>query len=431
MRALIPFLFAMLILSPATAQEEKPGYPLPATIVRPFEQFQDVNIARIGFANDKNYILASGWYLEMHYLPNDDNTYMPSSPAITVYDNEGKRLSITQVLTTDHYARDISVTSDRIFLCGRFLPADPEKNFDRKYQDATSEGFVAELTPDLKVKKIVLFPGLVFWKILFHNNSLYLAGEMTRKEVEVNGIKYRSHVEIPKTSPEDDEGDYNDAMLLRLDSELQPEKFGHYAIDGSLQDGEYIIANNKGDVAFALNTVVVRGPDHHEGNLFLVDNNFKMIWHKQYTDLDLGTCHVMPLALNESNEVTAYTISHFALESRNASALPDYTDAEKHKMEIEGIVRYNSDGKLLSKEALPKNNTGAFTYKAFTRKGKKPCLVRFYLSGENNVGGEQYTITPEGKLVLEKAPSFVDPFLFFYTSYSPYLYEWRMVRFKQ
>lgn len=405
---------------------------MPANMVRPLEKVINAGVTRSVHENDKIYVLASASSSRMYYDQSSiTEETKPSSPLIMTYDEQGKMLSVKNVLTPDHYAYDLAVNGDRILVCGLHYPKGKNMNvYDEKLQNE-SQGFIAELSKDLEVKNIKVFPGLAFWKAAIHNNSVYVLGEMIKKEVEVKGKKYRSYVEVPKSSEDDEEVDYHDASLLQLDEQLEPLQFAHFAIDGHFQDGEYMLINSNGYVAFAVNTVILRGADHHDGNLFLTDNNFNMLWHKQYTDLYLGRCHVRPLALTKDNEVLLYAISHFALETRKDSVLPDYNQAQKHLMEIEGIIRYNAKGKLLSKEPLPEEMRDYSTPTRFASNANGSFFTSLNFNEEDNTAqAEHYSIdTMTGKLMRQKAEK-PGPLLYYFSSYDPYIQEWVLLFFK-
>jgi hypothetical protein len=250
-----------------------------------------------------------------------------------------------------------------------------------------------------------------------------VTGEMLNKEIEIKGKKYRSHIEIGKDAYDEQERDYPDVVLLKLNKEFEAEKFAHFAIDGTFQDGESIAVNKNGYVAVGINTCILRGPDHHDGNLYLVDSSFTMLWHKQYTDLMLGRQHSTALTINEKNEVLSYVGSYYAMESKTVSLLPDYSKKEKSKFPFQGVVVYNENGKIKHFESTEVSLGLAFkkwescTEIENTSPNEKKYLRFHKLNNDSTVTLSFYNLNPEGKIYpLTRLPEKL-PLIFYYNSY--------------
>jgi len=377
-------------------------------------------ISKAVYDGNNIHLLISGFYDKLYYF--ETSTELDKSvsgPLVLSYDSNATLLSVKKILTEQYNVVYMYKTQNTFLACGRYSTCDADSCYNGRDH---SMAFVAEFSEEFDVLRMELFPGMIFRKLLKHNNAVYVTGEMLNKEIEINGKKYRSYIEIQKGAYDEHERDYPDVVLLKLNNEFEVEKFAHFAIDGRFQDGESIAVNNNGYVAVGINTCILRGPDHHDGNLYLVDSAFTMRWHKQYTDLMLGRQHSTALTINEKNEVLSYIGSYYAMESLTDSVLPDYSKKEKNKFPFEGVVIYNEKGKIKHAESTEVPLGMAFdkwepcTEIESTDPGEKRYLRFHKFNTDSTVTLSFYNLNPEGKIYpVTRIPEKL-PLIFYYNS---------------
>jgi hypothetical protein len=394
-------------------------------------KFYHPAISKPVYDGNKIHLLISGFYNKLHYFETSTEfDKSVSGPLVLSYDSNATLLSTKKILTQQYNVLYMCKTQNTFLACGRYSTCDADSCYSYYNGRNHSMAFVAEFSGKFDLLKIELFPGMIFWKLLKYNNSVYVTGEMLNKEIEIKGKKYKSHVEIRKDAYDGNERDYPDIVLLKLNKEFEVEKFAHFAIDGTLQDGESIVVNKNGYVAVGINTCILRGPDHHDGNLYLVDSSFKLLWHKQYTDLMLGRKHSTVLNINEKNEVLSYVGSYYAMESNTDSMLPDYSKKEKSKFPFEGVVVYNEKGKIKHFESTEVPLGLAFEKRVSsteienTSHDEKRYLRFHKFNNDSTVTLSFYNLNPEGKIYpLTRLPEKL-PLIFYYNSY---INTWELV----
>ena len=344
------------------------------------------------FQNDKLYVLLQ------KNCNNSSSSFAPST--FYIFDSLGQLKSSNIILNEAYTTKDFCIRNGKFLFCGY------------KYERGEIMGFVAELTYDFKVVNIKLYPEMGFWKVLSKDSSIYLTGELYNKVV-IKGQKIKLHefkIDGHKIN--------NDVVLIKMSSEFKIQNFGHYAIEGNLQDGESLIVNNNGFIAFSFNTVILRGSDHHDGNLFLIDNNFKLLWHKQYTDQYLGHCHVTPFSLNDKNEVSSFAKSYFFLESKNEALLPKYDslfeksdlisngtgEKEQDQIMFIGIIKYNENGEEITKSRFRFDETLLNPEREsylFFQKKEGTGYLRLVEDNKKEVIFKYDIFTSEGKIITQ------------------------------
>ncbi len=346
----IILLLLPIYLSLVAQETENPQSFKTKNIEVPFNESREVKSI---YQNEKLYILASKFW--------NRTSETPKVPTVYIYNNDGI-LELTKPILTEQYdALDIYRNNNHFYVCGRYITSDSltSNSYPNIYK--YSGGFFAELSDNLDLIRILHIPGTIFWKVNLSNNSLYLLGELVQKKAEFQEYKIKSYLDlsIERENPytgENEKIDINshDVVLLKLDSTFKINKLNHYAIDGYFQNGASLIINNNGFVTFSVNTSFPLEEGRNDGNLFLIDNNFKMLWHKQFTNLDNCDFHTMPLIFNNKNEVLAYVKTSNTIESKNSSKLPNYKrtlklkSKKEKKQESENLILYDRKGKIMS-----------------------------------------------------------------------------------
>ncbi|MES2590463.1 MAG: hypothetical protein V4608_01175 [Bacteroidota bacterium] len=401
------------------------------------------------------------------YVLNGVNNFLGGAnelSSLNIYSSEGLLESSKVILTKEYNIIDFYKSDTTFFVCGRhFFNNSTEIHYEEQYK--YTEGFVAEFSEDFKLLNMKTFPEIIFWKITMSNNSIYLLGELITKKIRITEKKFKSFIEIKgykrvknvgyENNESFEEGcdyegreyvrysqqyeyykkggksDCNDVVLLKLNLNFKPKKFAHYAIDGFYQDGESLIVNSNGFVALSVNTVILLGADHHDGNLFLADSNLTMLWHKQYTDLFLGKCHVTPIYFNSANEIFARVNSYYCFDMTNPALLPNYNLKHKNKIVFDGLIKYNQDGKIIAKqESLPIFNNllnpETTSYISFpTTENNIGYLKLSSITNNNTTCLTYYLIKPNCEVVAQRfLPKQIPPLLF---RNDPYSLSWKII----